>query len=858
MMKRTYRVGKGFGKKNFDQAINMAGNGDVIMLDPGTYSFMAGYTLKHSISIIGTSEDPRDVKLQSVFTLRNGQSLTLKNLVLTTNNSNGINLKERTHLEAEKVVFQGELTGEYPVVWVENSTASFINCEIEYGHNSGAVYAVDASNLTFNGCIIDSVHVNDSNLVICNSQIVTILSSKRSTVQGQEYLEVLENQVDTVSMLLQEGTRSEFDLLAIPQGLVHLKVLDSILNVTALELPDQQKLNLLINQKGQTTLDDSQVEVYNLDEEGKIVEQHSAQVVTEKAQEEIVEAEDTDYFNEWLDEELPGQLEEAEEISDPQAATALQKLNELNGLEKVKQQALKFIKMVQFNQQREAQGLKANAITLHSLFLGNPGTGKTTVARLLGEILADEGVIRERKFVEVDRTDLVDEIIGGTAKRTMEKLVQATGGVLFIDEAYSLFSEGQNDFGREAVDTILKYIEDHREDIMVIFAGYTDKMQNFINMNPGLRSRVPNVFDFEDYTPTEIAEIGYRHLLENDYSVVEQRYKELVSYRYGHSMDASNARWVRNFNDELISIMADRVLETNSQDTMTITSEDLDQLTGGNLDEKQARITEQIEKLNQLVGLETIKVEVKNLIKEAQANRELLKVSPHMTKPAYHMVFEGNPGTGKTSVAEIIAKLFYNLDILPTPNVKVVERSNLVGSYVGHTEKNTKQVIEEAMGGVLFVDEAYQLTLENSGNDFGKQAVETLLTALENYRDKFVVIFAGYTNEMEHFLNANPGLRSRVQKRIIFPDYTPDEIAQIVRNILKRNWQFDEQRLQTLVSDLYQKVPANERANGRWARNFSEALEKQQKIYIVDKHIKGAEICQIQNELIEEVVEHFL
>lgn len=642
-----------------------------------------------------------------------------------------------------------------------------------------------------------------------------------------------------------------------PENIIDAKVTNSLLSVRQLELPSGHPFNVYKDQPAAVQIDDSRVAFYEIDDEGNVVSELPQQVTTTQTYTAPQSAENTIAEEEVTFDDFDDYTEDSYEAQPAVEKTPLEQLQALYGLETVKKQALKFIKNVQFNRQRLAEGRSANEINLHSLFLGNPGTGKTTVARLLGQVLADEGVVENTNFIEVTRGDLVDVNIGGTAQKTGALLEAARGGILFVDEAYSLYKDSNQDFGQEAVDTILKYMEDHRGEIMVIFAGYTEEMQNFINMNPGLRSRVPNEFNFEDYSPEEIAEIGYRNLLDQDYEVDEQRYKDIVMSRYSHTIDESNARWVRNFNQELISVMVDRVLETESTDNVTITEEDLDNFTGGNQEEKQKHIDEQLAKLEGLVGLDNVKNEVASLIKEAQADRILAKANPMMSKPSYHMVFEGNPGTGKTTVAEIIAKLFYNLDILPSPNVKVVERSDLVGSYIGHTEKNTKRVIEEAMGGVLFVDEAYQLMSAEGSNDFGKQAIETLLTALENYRDKFVVIFAGYTAEMEQFLNANPGLRSRVQKKIIFPDYSPQEVAQIVANILAKSWTFNEAKLKAVVSEIYQNLPAQEKANGRWARNFSEEAAKQQKVFIVDNDVPLEDMRTIKDTLFDELLEAY-
>lgn len=195
-----------------------------------------------------------------------------------------------------------------------------------------------------------------------------------------------------------------------------------------------------------------------------------------------------------------------------------------------------------------------------SPFEGNPGTGKTTVARLVGKIMFEEGILPTAKYVEVDRTQLVAGYVGQTAKQTRRVLEEATGGMLFIDEAYDLVHGNDDTFGREALDTIMKYMEDHREELMIIFAGYTEDMQKLLQQNPGMSSRVPNVFTFEDYSADKIVAIGRLQLQQQqmhfDSPRTEKLYAQLVSEQYQSSNDHSNGRWIRNRNDQLLRQIA--------------------------------------------------------------------------------------------------------------------------------------------------------------------------------------------------------------------------------------------------------------------------------------------------------------
>lgn len=400
-------------------------------------------------------------------------------------------------------------------------------------------------------------------------------------------------------------------------------------------------------------------------------------------------------------------------------------------------------------------------------------------------------------------------------------------------------------------------MEDNRDNTMIIFAGYTEEMNQFLNMNSGLKSRIPNTFYFDDYTPEEIAQIGYENLLKEDYIVDEQKYKDIIKRLYSHSIDKSNARWVRNINEKLIQIMANRVVETGSTDTQTILEEDLEVLTGSAKVNKEEKVEQLLTQLDNLIGLQEVKDFVHRLTKQVKVDRMLLKDGKDIEKPTYHMIFSGNPGTGKTTVANIIGELFYYLDVLPSPNVKVVDRADLVGAYIGQTEKKTKDVIEQAMGGVLFIDEAYQLTT-GSSNDFGKQAVETLLTYLENYRDKFIVILAGYTNEMEQFLETNPGLRSRIPLKITFPDYSPEEIATIVEKNVTKNWEVNVPLLKEVVKEIYTQLPENEKSNARWARNFSDRLISSHKVWLSDQEAPSEHLNKIHDHVIQEIRQQYV
>ena len=243
---------------------------------------------------------------------------------------------------------------------------------------------------------------------------------------------------------------------------------------------------------------------------------------------------------------------------------ALSELASLVGLDGVKRQVNTLVNLLQVQRMRTAQGMKAADVSKHMVFSGNPGTGKTTVARLLARIYRALGVLRTGQLVEVDRSGLVRGYVGQTATQTREVIERALGGMLFIDEAYALtVGKGENDFGQEAVDTLLKAMEDHRDDLVVVVAGYTDLMERFLDSNPGLRSRFGTHIHFDDYSADQLLAILELNLGKQDYQLseaAEKRAWEMIKQRVAHKPENfANARDVRNFMEWAIANHAVRV-----------------------------------------------------------------------------------------------------------------------------------------------------------------------------------------------------------------------------------------------------------------------------------------------------------
>ncbi|MDI6601766.1 MAG: AAA family ATPase [Thermoanaerobacteraceae bacterium] len=261
---------------------------------------------------------------------------------------------------------------------------------------------------------------------------------------------------------------------------------------------------------------------------------------------------------------------------------ALEELNNLIGLKNVKDLIKQLEAYIRLEQMRKERGLKYEPLTLHMIFKGNPGTGKTTVARLLGKILKGIGILSKGHVVEVERADLVGEYIGHTAQKVRENVKKAIGGILFIDEAYSLARGGEKDFGKEAIDTLVKAMEDHKNEFILILAGYRDEMEYFLNTNPGLKSRFALQFDFPDYTIDELMLISEKMTADRDYRLTPKAkrkiYRLLIRCMSDNKLKEGNARLVRNIIEKSIMNQALRIYKKSSierNDLIYIEEEDI-------------------------------------------------------------------------------------------------------------------------------------------------------------------------------------------------------------------------------------------------------------------------------------------
>ncbi len=507
------------------------------------------------------------------------------------------------------------------------------------------------------------------------------------------------------------------------------------------------------------------------------------------------------------------------ETNGPKLEDALEKLNKLVGLTEVKAKVNEIMKYLEYQRKiGEPQNINCNMV-----FKGNTGTGKTIVTKVMAEILHAMGIIRTNKVIEVSGKDLIGSHLGETAPKTGKIVKNAVDGILVIDEANTIMaSKGNADYPIEAVTTLCEGIDRYKDSLVVILSGDTKEMSVFMSKYPNLAARMGFEIGFDDFTVPELIEIFKSKLDEKGYTIEEDALKRVTKNveRAKIARNFGNARYIDNLLEKiyLAHACADKQDDKNLKN---IVIQDIEKVENSNID-RDKTVDDILKELNSLIGLKDIKNVIDGFVSVLEFNKKLNR----KTDFNMHMIFKGNAGTGKTTVARLIANIYYSLGYINKNKVVEVQSQDLIAEWLGQTGPKTQAVIESALDGVLFIDEAYSL-MEHRGSNasYTAEAIATLLKAMEDYKGRLIVIFAGYTEEMMQFRDLNPGLKSRIGFELTFTDYTVDELIQIFeKKVHDQELEVDKKALNKVKKILEEAKKVENFGNGRFVDNMVQKV----------------------------------
>ena len=536
---------------------------------------------------------------------------------------------------------------------------------------------------------------------------------------------------------------------------------------------------------------------------------------------------------------------------DVQAESSYDKLNELIGLDIVKKQIDSIIASDVVEKERtKRKGKGYQSCSMHMIFGGNPGSAKTTVAKLFAGIAKEKGILKSGAFIECGGVDFNGL---NCVHAIRNAFLAAKGGVLFIDEAYSMVLD-------TAITVLLQEMENRRDDVIVILAGYNERMRDFMKKNEGLKSRIPHWVDFPDYTADELTDIFKLMIKERGFRATDEAIKEAyyIFEKVRNIDDFGNGRYVRNLIEKALQNQAVRLLSDGKDvgdikkgELFQITKNDICMLEEGMKAERKPGTAKK--ELDDMIGLASVKKIIHKAIAHYKLNKLCIDKGIAREKVSLHMVFTGNPGTAKTSVARLFAEIMKDEKILSTGTFVEVGRADLIGEHVGATAPLVKRRFKEAQGGVLFIDEAYSLC-DGYENSFGDEAINTIVQEMENHRDDVIVIFAGYTEPMRQFLDRNPGMLSRIAFQVEFEDYTTDELCDITKLMLSQKQMTITDAAMNKLRKIFDIVrEESDYGNGRFVRktleeaemNLSERVLQDKKSGITKERITTIEECDI-------------
>lgn len=524
-------------------------------------------------------------------------------------------------------------------------------------------------------------------------------------------------------------------------------------------------------------------------------------------------------------------LKAVSKVKNVTANEALERLGQLVGLKSVKEKISSLSRLATLTAKRKAAGLPIKGTSLHACFMGNPGTGKSAVAEIIGQIYKNQGLLSSGHVVSVERRNLVGRYYDSELRATEQAIESARGGILFIDQAYNLFAaDDPHDPGKRVLEALLTALSNEsNRDWMLILSGYSYEMERMLDSNPGLNSMINERFYFDDYDVEELMKIADLYCQRNKYKITAEARRHLhsVVMRDYNSRDKNfgNARYINNLLEQVIvANMAQRISrieEPTIAQLQTIEKEDIPSL------RKEGSEGKQMARLNDMVGLVNLKTSIAQHLNMVKLANMRMRQGLHTEMPPLHMIFTGNPGTGKTTVADFLGEIYASMGLLSKGDVIRVEKRDLVGSHVGETEQKMNSILNRAKGNILFIDEAYQLYSKDGQNDYGANVVESLLTTLSNDNVDMIVILAGYPKDMERMLDMNDGLRSRFPYTFHFEDYSVEELHKIaLLRAKKDNYTFTK-RAEKLLTALIKREVLRKRSSFGNARFVTRLLSSE-------------------------------
>lgn len=489
---------------------------------------------------------------------------------------------------------------------------------------------------------------------------------------------------------------------------------------------------------------------------------------------------------------------------------ALGELDSLIGLSSVKQSIHRVIDRAKMEKELERRGISHQNYSMHMVFSGSPGTGKTVVAKLFGQIMKDSGILKEGRVISISASSI-------RSMTNFSNIIEsAYGSVLFIDEAYTL--------GPDAVAELIAQMENHRDELIVILAGYSRHMQALLGSNPGFKSRIGEEIYFPDYSEQELLEIFKYMVVHRGMTIDDEALScaRDIFARIGKAGDQGNARYVRQIFEKVESNQKIRLF--NSFDDVSVIPDeelikidvsdfnDVAPLAHGAKDSAYYPKSAS-EQLKELIGLSDVKKVISKRIDFMRAQKIQRDHGKSTSFVPAHMAFLGNPGTGKTEVANLFARILVEKNLLSVGKVIQVPAVSLIAVPTA-----IPSLFENARGSIIFIDEAYTLLSSPT-------AISSMVESMDRYKNEVVVIMAGYSEEMNELFHSNPGLMSRIRSQIDFPDYSDDELVQIFELMcLQREYQYDSEMPKLVKQFISIQDKDRYFGNARFVRNLVEEM----------------------------------